>query len=125
MGSWGTGWNRRAGKTSFGIREKRAISRGRQGRISDPSLLMVRSRRLELPQVALLAPQASASTVPPRPHGNERAAGCNKLAPRWEGLAGGGHPPRHLVSKNGRQYSPAEPDFGSGFAVETETRRCA
>ncbi len=29
---------------------------------------MVRSRRLELPRVAPLAPQASASTVPPRPH---------------------------------------------------------
>src|SRR3954464_10821674 len=32
---------------------------------------LVRSRRLELPRVAPLAPQASASTVPPRPHGGE------------------------------------------------------
>src|SRR5437763_11461123 len=29
--------------------------------------ILVRSRRLELPRVAPLAPQASASTVPPRP----------------------------------------------------------
>src|SRR5690242_19500054 len=43
---------------------------------------VVRSRRLELPQVALLAPQASASTVPPRPH--SRRAGCNKQRKLWK-----------------------------------------
>src|ERR1700748_3032130 len=41
---------------------------------------MVRSRRLELPRVAPLPPQGSASTVPPRPHSQEKAGRRRGLA---------------------------------------------
>src|SRR3954464_13016693 len=43
---------------------------------------LVRSRRLELPRVAPLAPQASASTVPPRPHVREITGRPRGLAKR-------------------------------------------
>jgi hypothetical protein len=60
-------------------------SKVRGGRPERPSIStvifeMVRSRRLELPRVAPLAPQASASTVPPRPH-------CQEKSGRRRGLA--------------------------------------
>src|ERR1051325_9744956 len=46
--------------------------------------LVVRSRRLDLPRVAPLAPQASASTVPPRPH-RSGARRFSKLIAALEG----------------------------------------